>query len=119
MLLVYLSIDFNKVVLSILTASEFYQELATRRKFSNIVFGNWEPSESEDVKQERILSYTVNINHAMAKSCLTTERQNLHRRSKPGKLYSVDCEFSNSGVPYADSFVVHQHLCLEKEGENR
>lgn len=104
---------------SISTASEFYQELSTRRKFSNIVFGSWEPSESEDYKQERVLSYSVNINHAMAKNCVTTEKQKLHRQSKPGKLYSIDCEFLNSGVPYADTFVVHQHLCLRKEGENR
>ncbi|XP_003747522.1 protein Aster-C [Galendromus occidentalis] len=113
------ALDIDHTFTCLFTASEFYQELASRRKITNIVFGNWKPSDSEDVKQERALTYSVNVNMAIAKNCVTTEKQNLHRQSKPGKMYSVDCEFSNSGIPYADTFVVLQHICLEKQGENR
>lgn len=34
--------------------------------------------------------------------------------SKPGHLYSIDVETVNAGIPYADSFYVVVHYCLEK-----
>lgn len=38
--------------------------------------------------------------------------------SKPGELYSIDVEAVNSGIPYADSFYITTHYCLNKVGEN-
>lgn len=38
--------------------------------------------------------------------------------SKPGKIYSIDGEVVNSGIPYADSFYVFTHYCLIKTSEN-
>lgn len=45
-------------------------------------------------KQKRNLTYTVTLNHAMAKSCTSFETQSLHRKSKPGKMYSIQAEVS-------------------------
>lgn len=37
--------------------------------------------------------------------------------SKPGQLYSIDVETVNAGIPYADSFFIVVHYCLEKVSE--
>lgn len=37
--------------------------------------------------------------------------------SKAGQLYSIDVESLNAGVPYADSFYVCVHYCLQKVSE--
>lgn len=37
--------------------------------------------------------------------------------SKPGKMYAIESETQNAGIPYADSFVVATHYCLNKVSE--
>lgn len=37
--------------------------------------------------------------------------------SVSGQLYSIDDEIVNSGIPYADSFYILMHYCLEKISE--
>lgn len=37
--------------------------------------------------------------------------------SKPGQLYAIDVETVHAGIPYADSFYVVVHYCLEKVSE--
>lgn len=37
--------------------------------------------------------------------------------SKPGKMYAIESETQNAGIPYADSFVVLTHYCLNKVSE--
>lgn len=37
--------------------------------------------------------------------------------SKPGKMYAIESETQNAGIPYADSFVVSTHYCLNKVSE--
>ncbi|XP_022644443.1 GRAM domain-containing protein 1B-like isoform X1 [Varroa destructor] len=136
------AMDIDHLFTCIFTASEFYQDLQAGRKTSNMTIGNWERLEDKQVpgggetgsdkggnapnspgggqcKQKRNLTYTVTLNHAMAKSCTSFETQSLHRKSKPGKMYSIQAEVSNQGIPYADAFVVQQHYCLRCEGENR
>ena len=34
------------------------------------------------------------------------------------RLYCIDTEAFNSGVPYADSFTVRTHVCLYKDEDN-
>ena len=36
----------------------------------------------------------------------------------PGQIYCIDTEAFNSGVPYADSFMVRTHICVYKETED-
>lgn len=48
------------------------------------------------------------------KSAQVTETQVMLPCSKAGQLYAIDIETVNAGVPYADSFVVLVHYCLEK-----
>ncbi|OQR76495.1 GRAM domain-containing protein 1A-like [Tropilaelaps mercedesae] len=136
------AMDIDHLFTCIFTASEFYQDLQASRKISNLTIGNWERlddtgvSISEEIgpakpttalntpgvaqcKQKRHLTYTVNLNLTMAKSCVSSETQSLHRKSKPGKMYSIRSEVSNTGIPYADAFVVQQHYCIRREDENR
>ena len=37
--------------------------------------------------------------------------------SVSGQLYSIDDEIVNNGIPYADSFYILMHYCLEKVSE--
>lgn len=37
--------------------------------------------------------------------------------SKPGKMYAIDSETQNAGIPYADSFAISTHYCLNKVSE--
>lgn len=34
--------------------------------------------------------------------------------SRPGHLYAIDVETVNAGIPYADSFYVMVHYCIER-----
>lgn len=38
--------------------------------------------------------------------------------SRPGHLYSIDVESVNAGIPYADSFSVFVHYCMNSITEN-
>lgn len=38
--------------------------------------------------------------------------------SRPGHLYCIDVECVNAGIPYADSFSVSTHYCMNNISEN-
>jgi hypothetical protein len=38
--------------------------------------------------------------------------------SRPGHLYCIDVESINAGIPYADSFSVFTHYCMNNISEN-
>ena len=38
--------------------------------------------------------------------------------SRPGHLYCIDVETINAGIPYADSFSVLTHYCMNNVSEN-
>jgi hypothetical protein len=39
--------------------------------------------------------------------------------SNPRQFYAVDAKMTNAGIPYADSFYVQIHYCVEKAGPNQ
>ena len=45
--------------------------------------------------------------------------QTCHSCSKPGRLYIIDAEVINSGVPYADNFMVFNRYCLTRVSANK
>lgn len=38
--------------------------------------------------------------------------------SRPGHLYCIDVESTNAGIPYADSFSILTHYCINNTSEN-
>lgn len=38
--------------------------------------------------------------------------------SRPGHLYCIDVESTNAGIPYADSFSILTHYCINNISEN-
>lgn len=38
--------------------------------------------------------------------------------SRPGHLYCIDVESINAGIPYADSFSILTHYCINNISEN-
>lgn len=83
------------------------------RRTQNLELGNWEVN-SEGVK-ERQVKLTVAINQAVGpKSSHITELQTLRPCSKESSLYAVDIESTNAGIPYAESFSVQMHYCMQR-----
>ncbi|XP_065322793.1 uncharacterized protein LOC135929961 isoform X2 [Gordionus sp. m RMFG-2023] len=82
--------------------------------------------DSHASKKKRVLSYVVEISSPLGtKSAPTTEKQILivggesslrkwHRRRS--KRYVVECEVTNSGVPYSDAYYVICRYCLTRVG---
>ncbi|KAK3925678.1 Protein Aster-B [Frankliniella fusca] len=86
-------------------------------KVSDIKPSPW----TQNAKNERLrtLSLTVNINQAVVgkRQSQITETQAMLKCSKPGKMYAIESESQNAGIPYADSFTILTHYCLNKVSE--
>lgn len=94
------------------TESDFYKRVQKERRTKDLVFNPWEVT---DDGQRRILTYTVSLNHAIGpKFSPTTEYQHCLPGSSPGKLYVVQAEVKNDGIPYGDSFSVHYRYCITR-----
>jgi hypothetical protein len=39
--------------------------------------------------------------------------------SRPGRIYVIEVEANNAGIPYADSFFIQNHVCLLKVSESQ
>jgi hypothetical protein len=64
-------------------------------------------------KQERQLSYSMNVNHVLAKQVQVEERQNICE-AKPGLVYVLKSQTINSGFPCSESFTVDLTYCLTR-----
>ncbi|XP_075548136.1 uncharacterized protein LOC142582373 isoform X6 [Dermacentor variabilis] len=45
--------------------------------------------------------------------------QILHKASRPGHVYAIDCDVQSTGVPYCDAFCVKSHYCLARLSDSR
>ncbi|XP_011700392.1 PREDICTED: GRAM domain-containing protein 1B-like [Wasmannia auropunctata] len=74
---------------------------------------------NETGQKMRILSYTMSLTQAIGpRTCQVTETQVMLPCSRPGHLYCIDVESVNAGIPYADSFSVSTHYCMNNIAEN-
>ncbi|KAF8783281.1 Protein Aster-B like protein [Argiope bruennichi] len=103
----------DQVFSLIFTGSKFYNDLLESRKTYDIMESPWQMCPEYDVKMRQV-TYTLTLNHSMAKSAQTTETQRLLKHSKPGHVYTVDCDVVNTGIPYSDAFTVKSVYCLTK-----
>ncbi|KAL9964996.1 hypothetical protein ACROYT_G028719 [Oculina patagonica] len=94
------------------TESDFYKRVQKARRTKDLVLNPWETTEDG---QRRTITYTVSLNHAIGpKHSPTTEQQHCLQRSVPGKLYVVQAEINNEGIPYGDSFYITNRYCMTR-----
>ncbi|XP_077524724.1 GRAM domain containing 1B isoform X7 [Amblyomma americanum] len=113
-----LPMSVDQLFTLLFTGSRFFHDLLTSRKTYDVTESNWQPC-PETSNKLRQLTYTVTLNHAMAKTAQTTETQILHKASQPGQVYAIDCDVQSTGVPYSDAFCVKSHYCLARLSDSR
>ncbi|CAG7729719.1 unnamed protein product [Allacma fusca] len=106
--------DVDTLFTMLFTSSKFFLDFHTLRKTFDIVQCPWQQS-SDGSQKIRQVSFTVTLNHVMGpKHSQVTESQVMLPVSKPGRMYAIDVESVNAGIPYADSFYVTTHFCLSR-----
>ncbi|XP_020623293.1 GRAM domain-containing protein 1B-like isoform X2 [Orbicella faveolata] len=94
------------------TESDFYKRVQKGRRTKDLVLNPWETAEDG---QRRTITYTVSLNHALGpKHSPTTEQQHCFQGSVPGKLYIIQAEVNNEGIPYGDSFYITNRYCMTR-----
>lgn len=69
-----LPLSVDQLFTLLFTGSRFFHDLLTSRKTYDVTESNWQPC-PETGHKLRQLTYTVTLNHAMAKTAQTTETQ--------------------------------------------
>ncbi|CAH1173491.1 unnamed protein product [Phaedon cochleariae] len=101
------------------TGSKFFLDFHAARKTTDLAQTPW-THDPLDGSKSRVVSSTVCLGQTMGpKSAQVTETQVMLPCSKAGHLYSVEIESINAGVPYADSFSVLVHYCLQKVSDTQ
>lgn len=95
--------------------SNFYFNFQKDRGSTELDIGDWEQAENSTSSREVVYNMKMN-NPVGPKTCQVKELQILRDGTVPGKIYCIDTEAFNSGVPYADSFTVRTHICAYREG---
>ena len=94
----------------------FYFNFQKERGTTELDIGDWE-EETETGVKIRDVSYNMALNNPVGpKKCQVKETQELREMSTDVKMFCIDTEADNSGVPYADSFSVITHNCLLEVG---
>jgi len=90
----------------------FYFNFQKERGTTELDIGDWEADQATGDKI-RDVSYNMALNNPVGpKKCQVKETQVLRDLSSDVKMFCIDTEADNSGVPYADSFSVITHNCL-------
>ncbi|CAG9858589.1 unnamed protein product [Phyllotreta striolata] len=110
-------IHVDQLFTLLFTSSKFYLDFHAARKTTDLTQTPWTHNPIDNSKS-RVVNLTVSLLATMGpKSAQCTESQTMNPCSKAGELYSIDIESLNAGVPYADSFFVCVHYCIQKVSE--
>lgn len=113
-----LSIHIDQLFTLLFTNSKFFLDFHTSRKTTDLVQSAWTQNNQTGQKM-RTISYTMSLTQAIGpRTCQVTETQVMLPCSRPGHLYCIDVESVNAGIPYADSFSVLTHYCMNNISEN-
>ncbi|CAB3365406.1 Hypothetical predicted protein [Cloeon dipterum] len=100
------------------TTSTFFVAFHTTRKTYDIQATSWTPDKSTGIKTRQV-TMTISINNSVGpKTAQVAEDQVMSPVSSPGKIYVIDVEANQSGIPYADSFYIINHFCLVRLSDN-
>jgi hypothetical protein len=110
-------IHIDQLFTLLFTSSKFYLDFHASRKTTDLTQTPWTHNASDNTKS-RVVNLTVALNQTMGpKTAQVTESQVMLPCSKAGCLYSIDVDTVNAGIPYADSFNIVVHHCLQKISE--
>ncbi|XP_050712780.1 protein Aster-A-like isoform X3 [Eriocheir sinensis] len=98
---------------------QFMLDVYTMKKTYDVIFSQWEEQDGGHRARQTTYTMTLPSSNLGPKVSYVTEKQVILSNSKPGEAYVVELEASNTGIPYADAFVVASHYCLSKEEDNK
>ena len=108
------------------TPSEFYRRFMDKRKMFDLRIASWsdasdpveagEPDGGGDAGgRRRTVHFTVTVKGGLGpRFAPSVESQHLLSASKPRKVYRVEAESTNSGVPYGDAFYTYLRYCITR-----
>ena len=101
--------------------SNFFFTFHKDRGTTELEIGDWEEDEEGNGGKIREVSYNMSLNNPVGpKKCQVKETQRMRNEGVvEGKVYCIETEADNSGVPYADSFTVVTNGCLLALGEGQ
>ncbi|XP_076457671.1 protein Aster-B-like [Babylonia areolata] len=109
------NLNVDKVFENIFTDSAFFRVFVGSRRTFDLNLPQWEEEPDEEGNRVRNISYTLTLNNSIGpRTSPSTEKQVCYKDSKPGKMYCVDCEICNGGIPYGDSFYNVLRYCLTR-----
>ncbi|KAF2903329.1 hypothetical protein ILUMI_02855 [Ignelater luminosus] len=101
------------------TSSKFFLDFHASRKTTDLTQTAWTHN-PEDNTKTRVVNLTVALNQPVGpKTSQVTETQVMLPCSKAGSLYAINLESVNAGIPYADSFYLLTHYCIQKISETQ
>ncbi|XP_077280303.1 protein Aster-B isoform X1 [Temnothorax americanus] len=113
-----LPIYIDQLFTLLFTNSKFFLDFHTSRKTIDLIQSAWTQN-SQTGQKMRTLSYTMCLTQAIGpRTCQVTETQVMLPCSRPGHLYCIDVDSANAGIPYADSFSVSTHYCMNSISDN-
>lgn len=113
------AIHIDQIFTLFFTNSKFYLDFHAARKSQDLTQTPWTHNPMDNTKS-RVISLTMALSSMVGpKTAQVTETQTLLPCSKAGQLYSIDIESVNAGIPYADSFSVNLHICLQKVSDTQ
>ncbi|XP_070158399.1 protein Aster-B isoform X1 [Polyergus mexicanus] len=113
-----LPIHIDQLFTLLFTNSKFFLDFHTARKTTDLQQSAWTQNNQTDQKM-RTVSFTVSLTQTIGpRTCEVTETQVMLPCSRPGHLYCIDVESTNAGIPYADSFSILTHYCMNNISEN-
>jgi len=94
--------------------SNFFFTFHKDRGTTELEIGDWEDDDEGSGGKIREVSYNMSLNNPVGpKKCQVKETQRMRSEGVvEGKVYCIETEADNSGVPYADSFTVVTNGCL-------
>ncbi|CAG5123979.1 unnamed protein product [Candidula unifasciata] len=114
------NINIDTVFEYLFTDSQFFRNFVGSRKTFDLNLPNWEEEPDENGHKVRNISYTLTLNNSIGpKTSPSTEKQICYKMSRPGRIYHVDCECCNGGIPYSDSFYMLLRYCLTRASPSK
>ncbi|XP_035734685.1 protein Aster-B-like isoform X2 [Vespa mandarinia] len=111
-------IHIDQLFTLLFTNSKFFLDFHTARKTTDLVQSAWTQNDQTGQKM-RTISMTVSLTQTIGpRSSQVMETQIMLPCSRPGHLYCIDVECTNAGIPYADSFSVLTHYCMNSVSDN-
>ncbi|XP_072753461.1 protein Aster-B [Anoplolepis gracilipes] len=112
-----LPIHIDQLFTLLFTNSKFFLDFHTSRKTTDLIQSAW--TQNQTGQKMRTVSFTVSLTQAIGpRTCQVSETQVMLPCSRPGHLYCIDVESTNAGIPYADSFSILTHYCINNISEN-